>query len=466
MAKPLHVLIVEDSEDDTLLLIRDLRKAGYEPKYKRVDTKTAMISALNKRKWDIVIADYVMPNFSGLEALRMVKEKNVDIPFIVVSGSIGEELAVQAMKLGAQDYIMKGNLTRLIPAIERELQEADVRRKRKEIEIAFMASEKARKLVLDNMLDIIIYRDKDMKTVWASKSYSKRLKLSDEEIMGRLCYKARFDRQKPCEDCMRYKTLKTGITGEQVTESPLDGKIFLNRYRPVFDDAGDVIGVLEVAQDITERKRAEQKIQDSYRKLEMVFGKTVNALASILGKRDPFTQSHQRHVTKLACTIAERMNLSQEKIEGLRLAGLLHDIGKISVPAEILTKPSRLTDAEYRIVKTHAQHAYDILKDIEFPWPIADIVLQHHERLDGSGYPQGLKDSEILLEAKILMVADVVEAMSSHRPYRPAPGVEKALDEIKKNRGILYESRVVDICIQLFKQHNFDFNLKTKGVKT
>ncbi len=277
MAESLHVLIVEDSEDDTLLLIRDLRKAGYEPKYKRVDTKTAMISALNKRKWDIVIADYVMPNFNGLEALKMVKERNVDIPFIVVSGSIGEELAVQAMKLGAQDYIMKGNLTRLIPAIERELQEADVRRKRKEIEIAFMESEKAKKLVLDNMLDIIIYRDKDMKTVWASKSYSKRLKLSDEETIGRLCYKARFNREKPCEDCMRYKTLKTGISGEQVTESPLDGKIFLNRYRPVFDDAGDVIGVLEVAQDITDRKRAEQEIQNSYRKLEMVFGKTVNA---------------------------------------------------------------------------------------------------------------------------------------------------------------------------------------------
>lgn len=206
-----------------------------------------------------------------------------------------------------------------------------------------------------------------------------------------------------------------------------------------------------------ERKKTEKEIQASYYKLECVFEETVEALSSVLAQRDPFTQNHQRNVTKLAYAIAEKMELSQDRIKGLRLAGSLHDIGKISIPAEILIKPSRLTDAEYRIVKIHARTAYDILKKIEFPWPIADIVLQHHERLDGSGYPQGLKNGEILLEAKIITVADVVEAMSSHRPYRPAPGIDKALAEIKKNRGKLYESDVVDICLKLFKEKGFKF---------
>ncbi|MGB3480133.1 MAG: HD domain-containing phosphohydrolase [bacterium] len=207
-----------------------------------------------------------------------------------------------------------------------------------------------------------------------------------------------------------------------------------------------------------ERKRTEKEIQTSYYKLERVFEETVEALSSVLGQRDPFTKNHQSNVTKLACAIAEKMELSQDRIKGLRLAGSLHDIGKISIPAEILIKPSRLTDAEYRIVKIHARTAYDILKKIEFPWPIADIVLQHHERLDGSGYPQGLKNGEILLEAKIIAVADVVEAMSSHRPYRPAPGIEKALAEIKKNRGKLYEPEAVDICLELFKTNEFSFD--------
>jgi PAS domain S-box-containing protein/putative nucleotidyltransferase with HDIG domain len=209
--------------------------------------------------------------------------------------------------------------------------------------------------------------------------------------------------------------------------------------------------------DITTEKIAEKTIESSYQKLESVFEDTVEALASILGQRDPFTQGHQRNVTKLACTIATKLNLSAEKIKGIRLAGLLHDIGKISIPAEILSKPSKLTDAEYRLVKTHPQIAYEILKKIDFPWPIAQIVLQHHERLDGSGYPQGLNNNEILQEAKILIVADVVEAMFSHRPYRPAPGASMALKEIVKNRGIKYDAASVDVCLKTFKKEHFTF---------
>jgi HD-GYP domain-containing protein (c-di-GMP phosphodiesterase class II) len=159
----------------------------------------------------------------------------------------------------------------------------------------------------------------------------------------------------------------------------------------------------------------------------------------------------------LTTAIAKELNLSPDKIEGIRVASLVHDIGKISVPTEILSKSIALSDIEFSLIKGHSQIGYDILKSIEFPWPVEEIVLQHHEKIDGSGYPKGLKGDEILLEAKIICVADVVEAMSSHRPYRPALGIDAALEEISQNRGILYDPEVVDICIELFKKKEFKF---------
>jgi putative nucleotidyltransferase with HDIG domain len=175
--------------------------------------------------------------------------------------------------------------------------------------------------------------------------------------------------------------------------------------------------------------------------------------------RDPYTAGHQQRVTQLVSALAQEMGLSEKEVEGVKMASLIHDIGKISIPAEILSKPGKLTEIEFSLVKTHAQAGYEILKDIEFPWPIAQIVLQHHERLDGSGYPLGLKDKKILLEAKIIGVADVVEAMASHRPYRPGLGIEKALEEISQKKGILYSPEVVDICIKLFTEKGFKLEI-------
>jgi PAS domain S-box-containing protein len=209
--------------------------------------------------------------------------------------------------------------------------------------------------------------------------------------------------------------------------------------------------------DITERKEAQKELQRSYHKLRESLIATVNTLASTIEMKDPYTAGHQRRVTMLACAIAEGMGLTEELFDGLRMAGLIHDIGKISVPVEILNKSGRISDTEFNIIKIHPQVGYDLLKEIEFPWPVARIVLQHHERLDGSGYPQGLKDGEIMLEAKILAVADVVEAMASHRPYRPALGIEAALKKITENRGIIYDPEVVDICTRVFLEKGFTF---------
>ncbi len=217
---------------------------------------------------------------------------------------------------------------------------------------------------------------------------------------------------------------------------------------PIIDGKKGPRGNVHVFRDITRRKESEDQLR---RALKGV----VQAMSVTVEMRDPYTAGHQRRVSRLSVAIAREMGLPERRVEGIRMAGDIHDIGKIYVPAEILSKPGKLTDIEFTIIKTHPQVGFDILKNVEFPWPIADIVVQHHERLDGRGYPAGLKSDAILLDAKIITVADVVEAMSSHRPYRPAHGIEKALDEIALHKGAFYDPDVVEACLRIFKEKGF-----------
>lgn len=204
-----------------------------------------------------------------------------------------------------------------------------------------------------------------------------------------------------------------------------------------------------------ERDRALKKIKQQFIQLQDNLEDTVKAIASIVEIRDPYTAGHEARVSGLAVAIAREMGLPEEQVHGIKLSGELHDLGKVQVPAEILSKPVKLNESEYSLIKAHPQAGYDILKNINFPWPIAQTVLQHHERVDGSGYPQGLKGEQIILEARILCVADVVEAMHSHRPYRPGLGIESALNEIKKGRDKIYDPVVVDACLKLFQEERF-----------
>ena len=201
----------------------------------------------------------------------------------------------------------------------------------------------------------------------------------------------------------------------------------------------------------------EQTVADRTAKLLETLDGVIRIIAQIVETRDPYTAGHQQRVAELACAMAEKMGFSPDQVKGIRMAGLIHDLGKIAVPAEILSKPSRLNDMEFGLIKFHPRTGYDVLKGIEFPWPLAEVVHQHHEKMNGSGYPQGLKENEILPEARILVVADVVEAMASHRPYRAALGIDAALDEISKNRGVLYDSQVVDVCLRVFRDGEFKF---------
>jgi putative nucleotidyltransferase with HDIG domain len=216
--------------------------------------------------------------------------------------------------------------------------------------------------------------------------------------------------------------------------------------------------IVDVLAGIIEQRRTDDKLNQTVSSLRTTLGSTIHAMALAVETRDPYTAGHQRRVSNLARAIATEMGLSQDQIEATRIAGIVHDLGKISVPSEILSKPGGISLIEHMLINTHPQKGFEILSGINFPWPIAKIVLQHHERLDGSGYPAGLTKDNILIEAKVISVADVIEAMASHRPYRPSRGIQQAMEEITKNRGILYDPRVVDACLKLFLNKGFKFD--------
>lgn len=225
----------------------------------------------------------------------------------------------------------------------------------------------------------------------------------------------------------------------------------------LMDLGGNLVYGIVALHTRTARQRAEVEVKKNLNKLKQTLGAIIQVLEKTVEVRDPYTAGHQRRVADLARSISAEMGFSQDRIDGIRIAGIIHDIGKIYVPAEILSKPRRLTTYEFNLVKTHSQVGYDILKTIDFPWPVARIVLQHHERLNGSGYPNKLMHDNILIEARILGVSDVVEAMASHRPYRPALGLDAALKEVSDHKGSLYDPEVVEICTRLFREKLFDF---------
>ena len=842
--KSLRVLIIEDSENDTLLIIRELKKGGYNPVYERVETAAAMKKALKDKQWDIILCDYKMPKFNAPSAIALLKESNIDIPLIVVTGKIGEETAAECMRLGAKHYIMKGNLSRLCPAIARELEDAKVRNKqnhmdekirreeqrfrafvehssdiivilnlegtityinpaveevlgfkpeerigskgfelvhpddmklladsfhtlstdinapvirgemhlrhkdgswrtleavgsnlannnvveavivnyrditerkradkalreseikyrtliettdtgyviidqdglvrdanseyirltghhalseivgrsvmewtaesekeknaeavnacfdkgyirnleidyvdakgkitpieinatcmkiegkthtiticrniteRKRAEEDLKENERQYRLLTEKMSDIVWIADMNLRTAYISPSIKNVLGFSQEERMHqnideqltphslflvlealereltleeqgnsdpdrtlkmeleyyhkdgstrwmelvisglrndqgvltriygvsrdindrKLAEKAQRESEERFRSMIQSLSdiiFILDVNGQLTYESPSASRIL--GYQPgyfigkspfihihsddldhVMKDLDEVVlsvnpgiptefryrkaddtwiylealgsnqfknsgiqGIVLTVRDITERKKAEEKLQQTLESLRKAVGTTVQVLVSAVESRDSYTAGHQSRSADMACAIATEMGLAQEKIEGIRMAGIIHDIGKLSIPAEILSKPTKLTEIEFALIKEHARSGYEMLKDVESPWPLAEIVYQHHERMNGSGYPRNLKGDEIIMESQILAVADVVEAMASHRPYRPTLGIKAALEEIEKNRGILYDNAVADACLKLFREKGY-----------
>ncbi len=762
-SEPLRVLVVEDSEDDAALLLAEMRRCGFDVQHRRVESEDAMKSALDDEVWDLVTCDYVMPHFSGPSALKMLQSTGLDLPFIVVSGKVGEETAVEMLKAGAHDFIVKGNFARLIPAIRRELREARIRRERalaqsvleqsearfhsiarvsptgifytdgrggyiyvnerwcelagmpaeaaggdgwqaalhaedrdrvvaewrqclaggrsfesehrlrrpdgatawvigralpeqgkegeilgwvgaltditqrKQAESALDQSERRFRSLIENAAEAFFLIDAAGKLVYRSESGRRITGFETKDVIGRDVTELLIDEDRPVAKKLlaevavkpdatasivaRFRRADGGlrdleivgknslhlpevagivVTARDITERRASERA-LNRVNQALrtlsacnealvraTDEGDLLkemcriavevggykmawvgfaeygadkAVRPVAQggmtgDYLERARVSWDAADprgrgpagtairegmptlvsdtvsdprfdpwrtdainrGYRSVlalplksegrafgaliiyseerngfdpeaikllneladDLAFGivtvraraayekrgaqlqrslhETIQGIAATVDKRDPYTAGHQRRVAELADEIARDLGLPEEQRRGLHLAGVVHDVGKIQIPTEILTKPAKLSDPEFRVIMGHPQAGYDILKDIDFPWPIAEIVRQHHERLDGSGYPRRLKGDDILIEARILAVADVVEAMAAPRPYRAAPGIERALAELGGGRGPKYDAAAVDACLRLFKEKGFAFS--------
>ena len=309
----------------------------------------------------------------------------------------------------------------------------------------------------NSISDVIFIHDNDYNILRVNDAFASSVKLNPEDINDHKCYRIIYQAEKPCSKCP-FEITKQSRRAHTEEISDQHVPPLLVTTSPLFNSEGKILGAVHVGRDLAKQKKTEMALQQSLDKLRQTLGQTVNALASLIDKRDPYTAGHQKRVARLATAIGAEIGLSEEQIEGVRVAGLIHDIGKVNVPSEILSKPSKLTKIEFEMIKTHPGVAYEILKTVEFPWPVAEAVLQHHERLDGSGYPSGLSGGAIILEAKILGVTDVVEAMASHRPYRPARGLEEALKEISKGKGVLYDSRVVEACLRLFGEKSFKFS--------
>jgi PAS domain S-box-containing protein/putative nucleotidyltransferase with HDIG domain len=320
-------------------------------------------------------------------------------------------------------------------------------------------SETKHRTLVENLPQKVFFKDRNSVYISCNENYARDLKIKSEEITGKTDYDfyPKGLAKKYRQDDKRI--IETGGI-EQIEEKYIeDGReSWVQTVKaPVRDEKGNVIGLIGIFWDITERKQAEEDRKQSYQKLQQAMQNAIQAIALTAETRDPYTSGHQQRVTKLVCAIGEEIGLSKDKIEELHVAGILHDIGKMNVPAEILSKPGRLSEIEMSLIKTHPQVGRDILKKLELPWAICPIVLQHHERMDGSGYPSGLSGEDIMIEARILAVADVVEAMASHRPYRPALGIDKALEEVSQNKGVLYDPNVVDACVRLFTDKGFKF---------
>jgi response regulator RpfG family c-di-GMP phosphodiesterase len=444
----IRILVVEDES----LVAKDIQNMLISLGYEVIDvvsTGEEAIRLAESTSPDLVLLDIVLKGeIDGIVAARRIWERFA-IPIVYLTAYADETTLQRAKVTEPFGYILK-------PFDQRELQTT--------IEMAFYKARMDRQLrEREGWLSTVLTSIGDGVIATDSRGLITFMNPLAERLTGWTTPEAFH---KPLRDIFQIAPNCPGggpsgplpLLQESILSARGGAKIAIEEtVTPIRSGKKETIGNVFVFRDITQRKLSEAELKQSWDRLQKALAGTIQAMALTIEMRDPYTAGHQRRVGKLSCAIAKEMALPAAQLEGIQMAADIHDIGKIYIPAEILSKPGQLTEIEYSIIKTHPQVGYDILKSIEFPWPLAEIVYQHHERLNGSGYPRGLSGENILLEARIMCVADVVEAMSSHRPYRPAHGIDKALDEIVMNRGLLYDARVVDICIILFKEKSFSF---------
>lgn len=442
-----RILIVEDEDIVALGIQSNLERLGYEV-VGRVGTGPEALALAESARPDLVLMDVMLEGcMDGIDAAGELHER-YNLPVVYLSAATDAKTLDRAKRTDPFGYITK-------PFREHELALAiEVALFKARTDTQLQESQRLLATTLGSLAEAVVAVDTEGRVTYVNPAAMAMLGVDAEAALGselsalftimepdtRLPITALEEICSPrgahplCEDML----LRTPAGVEMpvgLSVSPMTGS------------RGDFRGRVLVLRNVTLRKQAEAELQGSMQALRTAFRQTVRALASMAEKRDPYTAGHQQRVAKLACAIGREMALPTETLEGLEVAGTLHDIGKVYVPAEILSKPARLSHMEMGIMKSHSEVGFEILREVTFPWPVARTVLEHHERLDGSGYPGGLKGTEISLEARILSVADVVEAMSSHRPYRAALGLPTALEEVTAGRGRTYDPEVVDACI-------------------
>ncbi|MBN1532000.1 MAG: PAS domain S-box protein [Spirochaetes bacterium] len=445
MTRGRKLLIVEDSAIVAMDLQHKLKKLGYVIA-KSVQSGEDAVSASGEFLPDLVLMDIRLSGkMDGIEAADTISS-TLDIPVLFMSAYSDEQTIERAKFTKNYGFLVK-------PFEERDLYTTiEMAMERSKFDRRLRESEKKYRDLFESSKDSVCVIDTDLNLVDVNNTMTDLFGYSHNEILGMPATRIFAD----AGDIEGFigAIREKGFTRDfETSMRKRDGSEIICQVTANARWRGGSISFYQaIIRDITERKRAEATIEKSYAMMEKTMFDVVQAMSVAVESRDPYTAGHQRRVSELAQAIAETMQLTEQEIMGIRLAALIHDLGKISIPAEILSKPSRLSETEFKLIMTHPEVGYNILKDIEFPWPIREIVLQHHERIDGSGYPCGLDNGEILPESKILAVADVTEAMASHRPYRPSLGIAAALEEITKNSGILYDRETAAACIATIRE--------------
>jgi PAS domain S-box-containing protein len=463
--KKAKIMIAEAESTVALEIKKRTLSIGYSVSAVVTSGKEA-IERVKKSIPDLILMDVKLKGkMDGVEAAEHI-HKQFNIPVVYLVDYADNEALQKAKITEPFGYILK-------PFEERELHAA--------IELALYRYKMVKRLkesehwlstIFKSIADAVIVTNKKGKITFMNPASESLTGWKKQEALGRNLaevFNIIYEQNCESDESSLIKPIKEGAhinLIDQITLIDKNGREISIDFRasPIQDNSENINGSVLVFRDITDRKLAAQELKNSLMKLRKATGGIINAMALMVERRDPYTAGHQRRVANLARAIGNEMGFTDEQVDGIRMAGVIHDLGKISVPAEILSKPGHLNETEFNLITVHPEAGYEILKKIDFPWPVARILRQHHERIDGSGYPLGIMDKEILIESKTLGVADVVEAMASHRPYRPSLGIDKALEEISQNRGIIYDPKIVDACLNLFTEKGFSFEGDNKSI--
>jgi len=479
MAPTTRILYAEDNPQDADQTRSHLQLLAPEFEIEIADTGQGCLDQLRETEFDLLLLDQHLPDMDGLDVLKTLVHAGLQLPVVMVTGEGDEDLVVKALRLGAANYVPKqGNYLETLPDLLRSVMEEHREEQRRGLPAA--ASPRrilyVEHLPMDIELTLRHFAE-------AAPHFAVDVVRSCAEALARLEQSHEYDlvlidlrmpdlsgldfaREAKRRHLQLPPFVMISARGDEATAIAIlklgaaayipKREGYLDQLVYTIDQAIDTDRLSRVNEqlqiELNERKQAEEALARSAAELRQQLHDTVKAMGAITGLRDPYTAAHERRVTGLAAAIAAELGLDDEAREGLTFAGEVHDIGKIGVPAEILSKPAALTEMEFALIKQHSEAGRELLGAIHFRQPVAEIVAQHHERLDGSGYPRQLKDDEIMLEARILAVADVVEAMASHRPYRPALGLDAALAEVRSGAGTRYDADAVAACERVFER--------------